>query len=201
MFTGIIEAVGKIRLIEESDSGSDKIITIDSGKLDLSDVKVGDSICVNGVCLTVTGLDEPGFKMDVSTETLSCTTLALLKPDDPVNLEKALRLSERLSGHIVTGHIDGIGCIEKLHEEARSIRYHIAGPEHLNRYLCKKGSICIDGVSLTINDVVGNTFSVNIIPHTQQETIISSYKVGTKVNLEVDLIARYLEGLLRSVSD
>jgi len=199
MFTGIIEAVGKIRFIEES--GSDRVFIIDSGKLDLSDVKVGNSICINGVCLTVTELDEAGFNMDVSTETLSCTTLASLKLNDPVNLEKALRLSERLSGHIVNGHIDAVGCIESLHEEARSIRYHIAGPEHLNRYLCKKGSICIDGVSLTINDVVGNTFSVNIIPHTQQETIISSYKVGTKVNLEVDLIARYLEGLLRTDSD
>ncbi len=199
MFTGIIEAVGAIRHIEITKS--DKSFIIDSGKLDLSDVKVGDSICVNGVCLTVAELDEAGFKMDVSTETLSCTTLATLKPDDPVNLEKALRLSDRLSGHIVIGHVDGVGCIESFHEEARSIRYQIAVPNDLNRYLCKKGSICVDGVSLTINGVEGNTFSVNIIPHTLQETIISSYKVGTKVNLEVDLIARYLEGLLRSDND
>ena len=195
MFTGIIAATGSIQKIE--DRGEDKRFTINTGKLDLSDVNMGDSISVNGTCLTVIELQENAFSTDLSTETLDVTTFAAAKEGDTVNLEKALMLSDRLGGHIVSGHVDGIGVISDFYEDARSLRYEIAIPAELNRYLCKKGSICIDGVSLTVNDVATNAFFVNIIPHTMDETIFSSYKKNSKVNLEVDLIARYLEGLQR----
>ncbi|MBT7952833.1 MAG: riboflavin synthase [Gammaproteobacteria bacterium] len=195
MFTGIIAATGSIQKIE--DRGEDKRFTINTGKLDLSDVSMGDSISVNGTCLTVIELQENAFSTDLSTETLDVTTFAAAKEGDMVNLEKALMLSDRLGGHIVSGHVDGIGVISDFYEDARSLRYEIAIPAELNRYLCKKGSICIDGVSLTVNEVATNIFSVNIIPHTMDETIFSSYKKNSKVNLEVDLIARYLEGLQR----
>ena len=195
MFTGIIAATGSIQKIE--DRGEDKRFTINTGKLDLSDVSMGDSISVNGTCLTVIELQENAFSTDLSTETLDVTTFAAAKEGDMVNLETALMLSDRLGGHIVSGHVDGIGVISDFYEDARSLRYEIAIPAELNRYLCKKGSICIDGVSLTVNEVATNIFSVNIIPHTMDETIFSSYKKNSKVNLEVDLIARYLEGLQR----
>ena len=195
MFTGIIAATVSIQKIE--DRGEDKRFTINTGKLDLSDVSMGDSISVNGTCLTVIELQENAFSTDLSTETLDVTTFAAAKEGDMVNLEKALMLSDRLGGHIVSGHVDGIGVISDFYEDARSLRYEIAIPAELNRYLCKKGSICIDGVSLTVNEVATNIFSVNIIPHTMDETIFSSYKKNSKVNLEVDLIARYLEGLQR----
>jgi riboflavin synthase len=195
MFTGIIAATGNIQKIE--DRGEDKRFTINTGKLDLSDVNMGDSISVNGTCLTVIELQQSAFSTDLSTETLDVTTFAAAKGGDTVNLEKALMLSDRLGGHIVSGHVDGIGVISDFYEDARSLRYEIAIPAELNRYLCKKGSICIDGVSLTVNDVATNAFFVNIIPHTMDETIFSSYKKNSKVNLEVDLIARYLEGLQR----
>ncbi len=195
MFTGIIAATGSIQKIE--DRGEDKRFTINTGKLDLADVNMGDSISVNGTCLTVIELQKNVFSTDLSTETLDVTTFAAAKESDTVNLEKALMLSDRLGGHIVSGHVDGIGVISDFYEDARSLRYEIAIPAELNRYLCKKGSICIDGVSLTVNDVATNAFFVNIIPHTMDETIFSSYKKNSKVNLEVDLIARYLEGLQR----
>lgn len=195
MFTGIIAATGSIQEIE--DRGEDKRFTINTGNLDLSDVNMGDSISVNGTCLTVIELHEHAFSTDLSTETLNVTTFAAAKEGNKVNLEKALMLSDRLGGHIVSGHVDGIGVISDFYEDARSLRYEIAIPAELNRYLCKKGSICIDGVSLTVNDVATNAFFVNIIPHTMDETIFSSYKKNSKVNLEVDLIARYLEGLQR----
>jgi riboflavin synthase len=195
MFTGIIAATGSIQKIE--DRGEDKRFTINTGKLDLADVNMGDSISVNGTCLTVIELQKNAFSTDLSTETLDVTTFAAAKESDTVNLEKALMLSDRLGGHIVSGHVDGIGVISDFYEDARSLRYEIAIPAELNRYLCKKGSICIDGVSLTVNDVATNAFFVNIIPHTMDETIFSSYKKNSKVNLEVDLIARYLEGLQR----
>ena len=195
MFTGIVTATGSILAIEER--GADKRFTINTGKLDLSDVNIGDSISVNGTCLTATELTENGFSTDLSTETLAVTTFGAATLGTRVNLEKALMLSDRLGGHIVSGHVDGIGVITDLYEDARSIRYEISMPAELNRYLCKKGSICIDGVSLTVNDVVANSFFVNIIPHTMDETIFSTYEKETKVNLEVDMIARYLEGLQR----
>ena len=195
MFTGIVAATGSISAIEER--GADKRFTINTGKLDLSDVNIGDSISVNGTCLTVTELVKNAFNTDLSTETLVVTTFGAATLGTRVNLEKALTLSDRLGGHIVSGHVDGIGVITDFYEDARSIRYEISMPAELNRYLCKKGSICIDGVSLTVNDVVANSFFINIIPHTMDETIFSTYEKETKVNLEVDLIARYLEGLQR----
>jgi len=195
MFTGIIAATGSIQAIE--DRGADRRFTVNSGKLDLGDVKIGDSISVNGTCLTVVELLDGAFRTDLSTETLAVTTFATAVEGSRVNLEKALMLSDRLGGHIVSGHVDGIGVICDFHEDARSIRYEIGIPAALNRYLCKKGSICIDGVSLTVNDVATNVFYVNIIPHTMDETIFPGYGKDTQVNLEVDLIARYLEGLQR----
>ena len=194
MFSGIIEAIGKIELIEDIDS--DKRFVITSESLNLSDVQRGDSISVNGVCLTVVDLQENGFSVDVSVETLSCTTFNELAAGDQVNLEKALELSSRLSGHMVSGHVDGKGTIQNKLADARSERFEIKFPAELGKYICKKGSICIDGVSLTINDAGESTFSVNIIPHTLQETIFSKYTEGTQVNLEVDIVARYMESLM-----
>ncbi len=194
MFTGIIEAIGKIELIEDIDSDKRFVITSDS--LKLSDVQQGDSISVNGVCLTVVDVQEKGFSVDVSVETLSCTTFYELAAGDQVNLEKALQLSSRLSGHMVSGHVDGKGIIQKKVADARSERFEIKFPAELGKYICKKGSICIDGVSLTINDAEESTFSVNIIPHTLKETIFSQYIEGRSVNLEVDIIARYMESLI-----
>jgi len=194
MFTGIIEAIGKIKLIEDIDSDKRFVITSDS--LDLSDVRTGDSISVNGVCLTVVGLQGKGFSTDVSVETLSCTTFNELAAGDQLNLEKALQLSSRLSGHMVSGHVDGKGIIQKKLADARSERFEINYPAELGKYICKKGSICIDGVSLTVNEVEPSYFSVNIIPHTNDETIFSEYTEGRQVNLEVDIVARYMESLM-----
>lgn len=194
MFTGLIQAIGKISAIEKS--GADQRIEIYSEKLDFADVKIGDSILVNGVCLTVTGLNDRRFSVDVSGETLSCTTMGELAIGHEVNLEQSLTPTSRLGGHFVSGHVDGVGLIEARREEGRSIRFTVSAPGSLARYIAGKGSICVDGVSLTVNHVSGHKFDVNIIPHTLQETIIKHYKAGTRVNLEVDLIARYLERLL-----
>lgn len=194
MFTGIIEAVGTIELIE--DIGSDKRFVFNTKLLDLSDVKPGDSISVNGVCLSVVELQENGFSADVSVETLSCTTFNDFVTGEKVNLEKSLLLSSRLSGHMVSGHIDGKGTIQKKTADARSERFEIIFPAELGKYICKKGSICVDGVSLTINEVDKATFSVNIIPHTKGETIFSDYVEGKQVNLEVDIVARYIDSLI-----
>lgn len=194
MFTGIIEAVGTIELIE--DIGSDKRFVFNTKLLDLSDVKPGDSISVNGVCLSVVELQENGFSADVSVETLSCTTFNDFVTGEKVNLEKSLLLSSRLSGHMVSGHIDGKGTILKKTADARSERFEIIFSAELGKYICKKGSICVDGVSLTINEVDKATFSVNIIPYTKGETIISDYVEGKQVNLEVDIVARYIDSLI-----
>lgn len=194
MFTGIIEAVGSIELIE--DIGSDKRFVFNTKLLDLSDVKPGDSISVNGVCLSVVELQENGFSADVSVETLSCTTFNDFVTGEKVNLEKSLLLSSRLSGHMVSGHIDGKGTIQKKTADARSERFEIIFPAELGKYICKKGSICVDGVSLTINEVEQATFSVNIIPYTKGETIFSDYVEGKQVNLEVDIVARYIDSLI-----
>ncbi len=198
MFTGIIEAVGSIESIE--DIGSDKRVMLNSKSLDLADVKTGDSICVNGVCLSVTGIWDKGFVADVSVATLSCTTFNKLGVDDKVNLEKALQLSSRLNGHMVAGHVDGKGIVEKKYTDARSEHFKIGYPDELGKYICKKGSICVDGVSLTINDIAASAFSVNIIPHTIKETIFSEYIEGTQVNLEVDIVARYMESLVSGLA-
>ncbi len=193
MFTGIIEAMGE--MAELQPRGGDFRLRIRSGRLDLGDVDLGDSIAVNGVCLTVVGLPGDGFLADVSRETLSLTTLGALKPGDRVNLEKALTLASRLGGHLVSGHVDGLGSVIERHDDARSVRFTIEAPAELAKYIAHKGSITVDGTSLTVNAVNGRCFELNIVPHTLQETIIEGYLPGRRVNLEVDLVARYLERL------
>lgn len=194
MFTGIIEAVGQVAAIENN--AGDLRIYIRSNSLDLSDVKLGDSIATNGVCLTVVALPGDGYWADVSRETLAHTTLTGWISGQPVNLEKALMAQSRLGGHMVSGHVDGLGEIISRQADARSVHFKVKAPSELAKYIAHKGSITIDGVSLTVNAVEGEVFDLNIVPHTIDETIIKDYAVGTKVNLEVDLIARYLERLL-----
>jgi riboflavin synthase len=194
MFTGIIQAVGEVRTLEPR--GGDLRLRIGTGGLDLSDVALGDSIAVNGVCLTAVELPGDGFAADVSNETLSLTSLGGLKPGSPVNLEKALTLQTRLGGHLVSGHVDGLGEVIERHDDARSVRFRIRAPRDLARYIAHKGSITVDGTSLTVNGVSGDVFDLNIVPHTLRETIMSDYRPGRQVNLEVDLVARYLERLL-----
>jgi riboflavin synthase len=194
MFTGIIAAMGRVDAVEPS--GGDLRLTIDAGKLDLADVKLGDSIAINGVCLTVVSIEQTVLGFDVSNETLERTSLGQATPGSSVNLEKAMAVGERLGGHIVSGHVDGLGQVALMEPSARSVKFRFAVPTTLERYIAEKGSICIDGTSLTVNKVGPGWFEVNIIPHTMQETIISDYREGSVVNLEVDLIARYLERLL-----
>lgn len=194
MFTGIIEAVGCVKSVEPR--GGDLRIRLDTGKLDLSDVRVGDSIAVSGVCLTVVDLPGDGFWADVSAETVSCTLIGELSSGDRVNLERALTLATRLGGHLVSGHVDGLGEVISRHADARSVCFRFKAPGQLAPYIATKGSICIDGTSLTVNEVSGSHFSVNIVPHTLSETTMNEYRTGTRVNLEVDLIARYVERLM-----
>ncbi|MGH8171764.1 MAG: riboflavin synthase [Rhodanobacteraceae bacterium] len=194
MFTGIIEAIGAIARIERSQG--DVRLHVDSGSLGLDDAKIGDSISVAGVCLTATGIDGAVFSVDVSGETLSRTTLGDLRAGDAVNLEKAMRLSDRLGGHLVAGHIDGVGRVVSVEPDARSQRWLFELPPELARYLAPKGSICIDGVSLTVNEVDGARFGVNLIPHTIDVTTFKARRAGDAVNIEVDLLARYIEQLL-----
>lgn len=194
MFTGIIEAVGTIRAIEPR--GGDVRLRIATGKLDLSDVKLGDSIATNGVCLTAVELPGDGYVADVSTETLARSTLKDLKVGAVVNLEKALQPQSRLGGHIVSGHVDGLGEVVGREVSARAILFRVRAPRELAKYIALKGSITVDGISLTVNEVEGADFVLTIVPHTVQETNIASWLPGTQVNLEVDVIARYLERLL-----
>lgn len=194
MFTGIIQSVGEVRRLEPR--GGDMRITIGTGKLPLSQAALGDSIAVNGVCLTAVTLAADAFAADVSRETLALTTLGDLTTGSPVNLEPALTLATPLGGHLVSGHVDGVGRVLERQEDARSWRLRIEAPAGLARYIANKGSICVDGVSLTVNAVEGACFALNIVPHTLAQTIIARYQAGTRVNLEVDLIARYLERLL-----
>lgn len=193
MFTGIIEAIGSVESLTETES--DWSLKVSTGKLDLDDVKLGDSIAVSGCCLTVVELHEHGFAADVSGETLRCTTLGELAPGMEVNLEKAMLATDRFGGHIVSGHVDGVGVLRTMVPEGGSQRLEFEIPAELSKYVAAKGSICIDGTSLTVNQVTGNAFTINVIPHTQQETVIGTYSVGQKVNLEVDVVARYLERL------
>ncbi|MDH5710955.1 MAG: riboflavin synthase [Gammaproteobacteria bacterium] len=199
MFTGIIEAIGKVKRVEPV--GGDMRLSIDVGSLDMSDVSLGDSIAVNGVCLTAVKFDNSSFVADVSNESISLTTLKHLKTGSPVNLEKALLPTTRLGGHLVSGHVDGLGKVLHIADDGRSVRYTIKVPAELKRYIAVKGSICIDGTSLTVNAVNDDCFDINIVPHTQERTIIQSYKTDSEVNLEVDLVARYLESLLLHSSD
>jgi len=195
MFTGIIEALGTIAAMQEQ--GGDMRLYIRTGKLSLADVQLGDSICTSGVCLTAVELPGDGFWADVSRETLNFTTLGDLAVGDPVNLEKSLTPSSRLGGHIVSGHVDGVGEVVSLAQDARSVRFVVRVPDNLARYVAHKGSICVDGTSLTVNAVNGPEFDLNIIPQTMAETVFSEYRPGSSVNLEVDVIARYLERLLQ----
>lgn len=199
MFTGIIEAIGRIKKIEPV--VGDMRLHVEVGSLDMSDVQLGDSIAVNGVCLTAIEFDKKYFAADVSNETINLTSLKDLDIGSEVNLEKALLPTTRLGGHLVSGHVDGLGEVLSIKEESRSIRLVIRAPAELKHYIAMKGSICIDGTSLTVNKITNTDFEINIVPHTQQQTIIKNYKPGTKVNLEVDLIARYLERLLTKQED
>ena len=194
MFTGIIEAVGT--LAELRRQGEDMALTVHAPTLDFGDVKLGDSIATNGVCLTVVALGHKSYTADVSLETLSRTGFAEARVGDPVNLEKALMPSSRLGGHLVSGHVDGIGEVKSKSSSGRAIEYWIKAPAALSRYIAEKGSIAVDGISLTVNAVQGDLFRLTIVPHTAQETTIASWKPGHKVNLEVDQIARYLERLM-----
>jgi len=194
MFTGIIQAVGSIASMQ--DIGGDKRIRLSTNDLPLADVELGDSIAVSGVCLTVIEKHNDGFSADVSGETLSRTGLGNLKKSSAVNLEKAVTPTTALGGHLVSGHVDGIGEVVKRQADARSVRFSVQAPAALARYIAEKGSICIDGISLTVNAVNGDVFELNIVPHTLTQTTMDGFVVGTKVNLEVDIIARYLERLL-----
>lgn len=194
MFTGIIQDIGTISAWQSH--GADCRARIAVNTLPLGRLGIGDSIAVNGVCLTAIELDEKQFSVDISGETLSCTTLGGLRIGSPVNLETALTAGSALGGHMVSGHVDGVGEVLTLADDGRSLRFEFAAPHALARYIAAKGSVCIDGVSLTVNSVDGNRFSVNIIPHTLEKTIFSDYRAGSSVNLEVDIIARYLERLL-----
>ncbi len=194
MFTGIIEALGQIVATEPK--GGDLRIRVQTSDMDLSDVHMGDSIATNGVCLTVVGLPGDGYWADVSVETINYTTVKEWKVGDAVNLEKALTPETRLGGHIVSGHVDGVGEVVRRESDARSERFTLRAPKELAKYIAHKGSITVDGTSLTVNAVNGAEFELNIVPHTIEKTVIGTYKAGTSVNLEVDVIARYLERLL-----
>ena len=191
MFTGIVAAVGRITKRQPLEQGVR--LSIDAGGLDLSDVKLGDSIAHNGICLTVVKMRKSGYDVDVSLETLNCTTGLAATEHGQINLEKALRLADRLGGHLVSGHIDGVGEVTKLIRLGESYQLVIKAPKDLAKYIARKGSITVDGVALTTKSVDGRKFSINLIPHTWQVTTLKHLVVGAAVNLEVDLIARYVE--------
>lgn len=194
MFTGIVQALGQVEAVEETEG--DRRLVIGTGGLHLGDAGLGDSIAVNGVCLTAVDIEAARFAADVSRETLDLTTLADMAVGHPVNLEPALTLSTPLGGHLVSGHVDGVGRLVSRHPEARSTRMVFEVPAELARYIARKGSVAIDGTSLTVNEVDANRFGVNIVPHTLEHTIMGRYESGSRVNIEVDLVARYLERLL-----
>ncbi len=200
MFSGIIAAVGRITELTPRNDGTPTVrLTVDAGQLDLSDVALGDSIACNGVCLTVVERKDRSFCVDVSPETLSCT-IGLDAPG-PINLEKALRLADRLGGHLVSGHVDGVGEVLRFDPVGDNRLLEIRAPAELARYIARKGSITVNGVSLTTNTVDGAVFSINLIPHTLEATTLGSLQAGRKVNLEIDLIARYVERMLNPDSE
>jgi riboflavin synthase len=199
MFTGIVRTTGTVTRLEPR--GGDLRLAIDASGLDWQTHRVGDSLCINGVCLTVVELHPDGFETDISRETMQVTALGGMAPGAKVNIEPALVLGEPLGGHLVSGHVDCIGKVRALRKDARSLRLAIEIPAEFARYVARKGSICVDGVSLTINTVSANTVELNIIPHTVESTIIGGYEVGTQVNIEVDLLARYIERLLSTRDD
>ncbi|EOC1764138.1 riboflavin synthase [Vibrio fluvialis] len=199
MFTGIVEAVGTLTAI--TPKGEDITISVDAGKLDMGDVKLGDSIATNGVCLTVVEFNSHSYSADLSLETLKKSGFADYKVGDKVNLEKAMLPTTRFGGHIVSGHVDGVGEIVERNPVGRAIELWVAMPAELSKYVSEKGSITVDGISLTVNDLRKNAFKLTIVPHTTQETTIDHFQVGRKVNLEVDVLARYLERLLNGGRD
>ncbi|MDH3760520.1 MAG: riboflavin synthase [Gammaproteobacteria bacterium] len=199
MFTGIIQALGSVQQSELR--GGDIRLTIDCGDLDLSQTQLGDSIAVNGACLTAIEFGEGCFSADVSVETMNKTSLGDLAVGSPVNLEPALTLNDALGGHLVSGHVDGVGTMVEMQSDARSIRYRFEVDPALQHYIAAKGSVTVDGTSLTVNGVDGNRFDVNIVPHTQLKTVFQYYQPGSRVNIEVDIIARYLERLLQGRAD
>ena len=195
MFTGIIEGVGHIAALEPR--GGDVRLRVGTGTLPFDHVQLGESIAVNGVCLTVVEFDASSFAADASNETLSLTTLGNLQVGAAVNLERAMRPTDRLGGHLVSGHVDGVGQVLSIAEDARAQRWRFAAPKPLLRYIAKKGSICVDGVSLTVNEVDAQGFEVALVPHTVAHTAFAKTKVGDAVNLEIDVVARYIERLLQ----
>ncbi len=193
MFTGLIQSVGKVRsLNRQGNSASLQIIS----ELAKEDLQLGESIAVNGVCLTVTAWDDRSFSADVSPETLDCSNLGALRPNMPVNLERALRLSDRLGGHLVSGHIDCVATVRRRFQDQNAIRFEFAVPPAALRYLVEKGSVAVDGISLTVNEVTESCFSVAIIPHSLEKTTLRNCHEGSKVNIETDLLGRYVERLL-----
>jgi riboflavin synthase len=194
MFTGIVEAVGTIAAI--TPKGEDVTIKVNSERLDMSDVKLGDSIATNGVCLTVISMSDTTYSADLSLETLKKTGFTQYKVGDAVNLEKAMLMTSRFGGHVVSGHVDGVGEIVERNHVGRAIEFWIKHPHSLAKYIAEKGSITVDGISLTVNDLRKDAFKLTIVPHTSSETTIDSFQVGRKVNLEVDVMARYIERLL-----
>ena len=194
MFTGIIEGVGRIAALQPV--GGDLRLTVAVGSLPFDAVQLGESIAVNGVCLTVIAFDASSFQADASTETLSLTTLGRLRDGALVNLERAMRPTDRLGGHLVSGHVDGVGEVISREDNARAVQFKIRAPRELAKYIALKGSITVDGTSLTVNGVNGAEFELTIVPHTLGETVMADYHAGRQVNLEVDLLARYLERLL-----
>jgi riboflavin synthase len=197
MFTGLVQAVGRLEASETRDG--DRRLRVEVGALPFHDVQLGESIAVNGVCLTVVGFDEFSFEADASKETLALTTLGALAPGAALNLERALLPTTRLGGHLVAGHVDGVGRVESVADDGRSQRWRVSAPPALLRYVATKGSICVDGVSLTVNAVDATGFEVNLVPHTIAHTAFRAAPVGAAVNLEVDLIARYTERLLQGI--
>lgn len=196
MFTGIIEGLGRLATLEKR--GGDARLIIEVGSLPFDGVRLGESIAVNGVCLTVVAFDARHFEADASNETLSLTTLGALVPGAVVNLERAMRPTDRLGGHLVSGHVDGVGKVLGITPDARAQRWRFAAPQALLRYIAKKGSICVDGVSLTVNEVEDQGFEVALIPHTVAHTAFAHTTVGDAVNLEIDVLARYVERLLQT---
>ncbi len=195
MFTGIVEAVGKLAAI--TPKGEDVTVTVETGKLDMSDVKLGDSIATNGVCLTVVDFGPHYYSADLSLETLKKSGFDQYQVGDKVNLEKAMLPTTRFGGHIVSGHVDGVGEIVERNQVGRAVEFWVAMPAEISKYVAGKGSITVDGISLTVNDLRKNAFKLTIVPHTSSETTIDQFQVGRKVNLEVDVLARYMERLLQ----
>ncbi len=194
MFTGIIEAVGTLTAI--TPKGEDISITVNAGELDMSDVKLGDSIATNGVCLTVVAFDSSGYSADLSLETVNLTGFSQYQVGDKVNLEKAMLPTTRFGGHIVSGHVDGVGTVVERNPLGRAVEFWIEMPQALSKYVAHKGSITVDGISLTVNELRKHAFKITIVPHTSDKTTIERFQTGRKVNLEVDILARYMERLL-----